>query len=333
MSRNDITFIENLRDGGAISPLKQIFKTYFMNKPQFVINSLEIKPDYGMFSIEPLEQGFGHTLGNAMRRILLTSLKGAGVSFVRIEGVKHQFTTLEGMKEDIVELILNLKQLRVKYDGSEPIEMDLTSKGNLVTAADIEAPSEVEIINKDLILAHLADSKKKLKATITVESGYGYVLAEERKSNTVGIIPLDTSYTPVLRAKFDVKQTRVGGRTDFDNLIMEIWTDGTVDPKTALLEAAKVLQSYLDQIINPVLPEVKTTEDINPQEMEVMRLTVEELDLPTRIANALRKGGYETVADLAKAKREDIAKVKNLGGKSVDIVIEKIKEKGVDFAQ
>jgi len=304
-----------------------------MNNPQFTIKPLEVKSDYGMFSIEPLEQGFGHTLGNSLRRTLLSSLKGAGVSFVRIDGIKHQFSSLEGMKEDVVEFLLNLKQLRVKYSGEEPIEMELDATTDVITAADIQVPSEVEIINKDLVLAHLSDGKKKLKATITVESGLGYVLAEERKTNTVGIIPLDTSYSPVLRAKFDVKQTRVGGRTDFDNLIMEIWTDGTIEPMTALTEAAKVLQSYLEQIINPVLPEVTEKEEINPAEQEVMRLTVEELDLPTRIANALRKGGFETVADLAKASREDIAKVKNLGGKSVDIVIDKIKEKGVSIAQ
>jgi len=304
-----------------------------MNKPQFAIKPIQVESDYGMFSIEPLEQGFGHTLGNALRRSLLTSLRGSGISFVKIDGVKHQFSTLEGMKEDVVELILNLKQLRIKYEGQEPIEMDLVSNGDVVTAADIEAPAGVEIINKDLVLAHLTGEKKKLKATITVESGYGYVLAEERKSNTVGIVPMDTSYSPVLRAKFDVKQTRVGGRTDYDNLIMEIWTDGTMEPLTALVEAARVMQGYLDQIINPVLPEVSEKVEINPQEQEVMRLTVEELDLPTRIANALRKGGYETVADLARATREDIAKVKNLGGKSVDIVIDKIKEKGVTIAQ
>jgi DNA-directed RNA polymerase subunit alpha len=303
-----------------------------MNKPQFAIKPIEQTADYGMFSIEPLEQGFGHTLGNALRRTLLTSLRGAGVSFVRIDGVKHQFSSLEGMKEDVVELLLNLKLLRVRYEGTEPVEMDLVSKGDVVTAADIDVPSDVEIINKDLVLAHLNESKK-LKATITVESGFGYVLAEDRKSSTVGVVPLDTSYSPVLRAKFDVKQTRVGGRTDYDNLIMEIWTDGTVEPQTALMDAAKVLQGYLDQIINPVLPEVAEKIDANPAEQEVMRLTVEELDLPTRIANALRKGGYETVADLSKATREEIAKVKNLGGKSVDIVIDKIKEKGVDIAQ
>ncbi len=303
-----------------------------MNKPQFVIKPIEQSADYGMFSIEPLEQGFGHTLGNALRRTLLTSLKGSGVSFVRIDGVKHQFSSMEGMKEDVVELLLNLKQLRVRYTGTEPIEIDLVSKGNVVTAADIDAPSDVEIINKDLVLAHLNDGKK-LKATVTIESGYGYVLAEDRKSSTVGVVPMDTSYSPVLRAKFDVKQTRVGGRTDYDNLIMEIWTDGTVEPQTALIEAARVMQGYLDQIINPILPEVAERVETNPAEQEVMRLTVEELDLPTRIANALRKGGYETVADLSKATREEIAKVKNLGGKSVDIVIDKLKEKGVDIAQ
>jgi DNA-directed RNA polymerase subunit alpha len=302
-----------------------------MNKPQFAINAVESHDDYAKLSIEPLEQGFGHTLGNALRRTLLTSIKGAGVSQVKIDGVKHKFSSLDGMKEDIIELLLALKELRVKYEGDEPIELQLESNKPEVTAAEIKTPPEVEILNKDLVLAHLSDKKKKIKATITVESGYGYILAEERKISTLGVIPLDTSFSPVLRAKFDVRETRVGGRTDLDNLIMEIWTDGTVDPQSALEQTAATLLSYFDQIVNPVLPEVEEKEEIDPQEQETMRLTVEELDLPTRIANALRKGGYETVENLSKASQEDISKVKNLGGKSVEIVIEKLKDKGVSL--
>jgi DNA-directed RNA polymerase subunit alpha len=301
-----------------------------MMKPQFAIKAIEDKNDYAQFSIEPLEQGFGHTIGNALRRTLLTSIKGSAISQVKIDKVKHKFSTLEGMKEDIVEFILNVKQIRVKSDSNDPVEIHLEVEGvKEVTAGDIETPAGVEIVNKDLVLAHLTTDKAKLKAVLTVETGYGYTLAEDRKTTTLGVIPLDTSYSPIVRVKYDVKETRVGRRTDFDNLIIDIWTDGTIKPQDAVKEAAQTLISYFDQIVNPVLPEVKEETVEDPRELEVMRLTVEELDLPTRIANSLRKGGFQTVKDLSQASKEDIAKVKNLGGKSVDIVVQKLTEKGI----
>ena len=299
-------------------------------KPQFVIKPLIDEGDHAKFSIEPLEQGFGHTLGNALRRTLLTSIKGSAVASVRIDGAKHRFTELEGVKEDVVEFLLQLKQLRIKYEGEEPIDLKLEASGKgEVTAADIETPAGVEIINKDLVLAHLTSDKSKIKAILTVETGLGYKLAEERRTSTLGVIPLDTAYSPVMRVKYDIKETRVGRRTDYDNLVMEIWTDGTISPKDAIVKAAETLILYFDQIVNPVIEEKEETIEESPQEQEVMKLTVEELDLPTRIANSLRKGGFKTVKDLASVSRDEIAKVKNLGNKSVDIVIEKIAEKGV----
>jgi len=303
-----------------------------MMKPQFAVKPMVEENDYAKLSIEPLEQGYGHTIGNALRRTLLSSIKGSAVSQVRIDGVKHRFSTLEGMREDIVDFILQVKQLRVKYDGDEPIEMKLEVNGKEeVLASDIEVPAGVEIINKDLVLAHLTGEKTKLKATLTVESGFGYQLSEERKVTTLGVIPLDTAFSPVTRVKYEVKATRVGRRTDFDNLIMDVWTDGTVAPTEAVKKAAQTLIGYFDQIVNPIVTEEPEEEEENGQESEVMRLTVEELDLPTRIANSLRKGGFKTVKDLASATREDIAKVKNLGSKSVDVVIEKLNEKGVSL--
>lgn len=305
-----------------------------MNQTEFYIKTIKDEGSYGQLSIQPLERGFGHTIGNALRRVLLTSIKGAAVTQVKISGVKHQFSTLDGMKEDVIELILNLKKLRVKYDGDQAVELHLDVNGEKeVTAADIEANSEVEIVNPDLVLAHLTSDKAKLKLTITIESGYGYSLAEERKVDTIGVIPLDSQYSPILRVKYDVKETRVGRRTDFDNLIMDIWTDGTIEPQQALIQASQILINHFNQILNPVVPQVEEEPVADPKELEVMRLTVEELDLPTRIANALRKGGFETVKDLSKAKRGEIAKVKNLGAKSVDIVIEKLVQKGVNFIE
>ena len=303
-----------------------------MNQPEFIIKPIKQDNSYARLSIQPLERGYGHTIGNALRRVLLSSIKGAAISQVRITGVKHQFSTLAGMKEDVIELILNIKQIRVKYQGDKPTEIRLDISGKkVVTAADIEAHSEVEIVNPDLVLANLTTDKSKLKIIMTVESGYGYSLAEEKESDTVGIIPVDSNFSPILRVKYDVKETRVGRRTDYDNLIIDIWTDGTTNPQDAIIEASQLLVSHFNQIINPIVPEVIEEPTQNPQELETMRLTVEELDLPTRIANALRKGGYETVKDLSQASKEDISKVKNLGGKSVDIVIEKLTQKGVSL--
>ncbi len=301
-----------------------------MNKQTFTLKTVDSRNDYAEVVIEPLVQGFGHTLGNSLRRTLLSSIKGAAISQVKIDEVRHQFATLRGMKEDIVEFILNVKQLRVKYDGDDPIEMRLSKTGpGEVKASDIEVPSGVEIINDDFVLANLSDSKSSLKVIFTVESGYGYSTAESRKTNTIGLIPLDTSFSPILRVKFDVRETRVGNRTDFDKLIMKVWTDGSVVVEDAIVEASKFLMSFYEQIINPVIIEEEPVDLVAPEIQEVMRLTVEELDLPTRIANALRKGGYKTVEDLSNAKKDEVAKVKNLGGKSVHIVMDKLEKKGV----
>jgi DNA-directed RNA polymerase subunit alpha len=301
-----------------------------MLNPQFAIKATEATESFAKLEFEPLESGYGHTVGNALRRTLLTSIKGAAITKVKIDKVKHKFSTLDGMKEDVVELILNFKQIRVKYSGEKPIEIHLDVSGKKeVKAGDIECPSEVEIANKDLVLARLTTAKAKLKAVITVEAGYGYELAQEKEVTTVGVIPLDSAFSPVRRVKYEVRQTRVGRRTDFDKLILDIWTDGTVEPQDAVLEAANTLIAYFNQIVNPIIPEVKEEIQEDPKELEIMRLTVEELDLPTRIANALRKGGLKTVKDLSEAKQEDIAKVKNLGTKSVKIVIEKLAAKGV----
>lgn len=305
-----------------------------MLKPQFKVTAEKETVDYGKFVIEPLEQGYGHTVGNALRRCLLTSLSGAAVTEASIDGVRHQFTTLSGMKEDIVEFILNVKQLRIKYSGDKEVELKLEAKGpGEVTAKDIKTPAEVEIINKDLVLAKLADSKAKLKVTLRVSSGMGYSPMEERKITTVGVIPVDAAFSPVTRVNYQVVSTRVGRRTDFDKLVMEIWTDGTVEPHEALDRAAETLVGYFKQVYDPTFEKKEKEEQVSLEDQEVLRLTVEELDLPTRIANALRKGGYKTVKDLKSAKRTDIAEVKNLGAKSVEVVVKTIKDKGIELAE
>lgn len=306
-----------------------------MLKPQFRITAKKEKTDYGKFELEPLEQGYGMTVGNALRRCLLSSLPGASVVEVEIDGVRHQFTGLAGMKEDIVELILNIKQLRFKYDQEKEVQLTLETRGpKEVTAKDIKTPAGVEILNKDLVLANLADKKSKLKMKLKVVLGMGYSLVEERKVTRVGVIPIDAAFTPVLKVNLKVQSTRVGRRTDFDKLIMEIWTDGSIKPKTALEDSARILVSYFKQIYEPTFIKKKESqEEISFKDKELLNLTVEELDLPTRIANALRKGGYKTVKHLKLTKKEEIAKVKNLGSKSVETVVAVLKEKGIEIGE
>lgn len=301
-------------------------------KPTFKIKPLEEKPDYARFVLEPLDQGYGHTVGNALRRCLLTSLLGAAITRIKIEGARHQFSTIPGLKEDTIEFILNLKQIKIDYKGSKEAKAVLEAKGpGEVKAGDIKTPAGVKIINKGLKLATLADRKAKLNVKIWINSGYSYSPAEERKSTTLGIIPIDAIFTPIIRVDYKVEAMRVGRRTDFDKLILEIWTDGTVKPKKTLEKSAKVLANFFKQIYSPVFEKEKV-EEKKVEDDEVLKLTVEELNLPTRIANALRRGGYGTVKDLTKANKEDIAKVKNLGKKSIDAIIEKLAEKGVKIA-
>lgn len=291
-----------------------------MIDPLFQIKKAQETADYGQFVIEPLEQGYGNTLGNTLRRVLLTSLPGAAVTQVKITGVKHQFSALEGLREDIIEFILNLKQLRIKYEGEKPAKLTLDVSGpREVKATDIKTPAKVEIINKDQVLGNLANKKSKLKAEMVVESGFGYSPAEERKSEKLGVIPVDASFSPIKKVNYKVEATRVGRRTDLDRLIFEITTDGTIKPSEALKNSANILVAYFSQVVSPKkAPKVKKKESITP--LATLELTVEELDLPTRIANALRKGGYGTLGDLTAASREDLTKVKNLGEKSIKVV-------------
>lgn len=303
-----------------------------MNEPRFKIKTLEEKNDYGRFAIEPLEQGYGHTIGNALRRVLLTSLPGAAVVSVKIDGVRHQFQTLSGLKEDIIQLILNLKKLQVKITEEKEGILTLNAKGQgEITAADIECPSNVEIINKDLVLANLTDKSTKLNIEIKVQKGYGYQLADEQEIKEVGLIPIDASFTPIPRVNYTVEATRVGRMTNFDKLLLEIWTDGTIKSSEALKEAAKILTSCFMQIYEPkALDEENTTVAVTPTVSdEILKMTIEELDLPTRIFNALRNGNIETVGQLLGTPKKDLIKIKNLGAKSVSLVEDKLREKGV----
>lgn len=301
-----------------------------MNKPIFEVKKVSKEKNYGKFIISPLEQGYGNTLGNALRRVLLTSLPGASATSLKIAGVKHQFSTLKGMKEDVVEFILNLKKVRFSYEGKKPAKASISVKGpGEVKAKDIKVDPLVKVENPEMVLAVL-NKGMKLDAKIEIESGVGYSPAEDRKKSEIGLIPLDAVFSPIKRVNYKVEETRVGRFTNFDRLVLEIWTDGSVSPKDALVIASKILVSYFNQIVTPrIIKKVVPKQDTGLG--LVGKLSVEEIGLPTRVANALVKSGHETVEELTSAKRSDLVKVRNLGEKSVRIIEAALGEKDLSL--
>jgi DNA-directed RNA polymerase subunit alpha len=308
---------------------------YPVMNPVFEVSEASSTDRQATLVIEPLENGYGHTLGNAIRRILLTSLPGVAVTLIKIDGVDHQYTGMEGISEDIIEIILNIKSLRIKSTTSSEegiIRLNASGAGE-ITAADIKCDAGFEVVNKDQVIATLTKGKT-LDIEMTVKSGLGYEMSTGKETAVVGEIPVDALFSPVTKVSYKVEATRVGRRTDYDRIVLDITTDGTITPAEALSKAAMVLAKQATQIFDPVLPEVEVEEDtLSPEEAETLRLTVEELDLPTRIANALRKGGFETVGNLQGAPRDVIAKVKNLGEKSVDVINDALGKKGVSLGE
>ncbi|MBI3342576.1 DNA-directed RNA polymerase subunit alpha [Candidatus Gottesmanbacteria bacterium] len=302
-----------------------------MQEPTFKIKTEVDKPDYGLFVIEPLEQGYGQTLGNSLRRVLLTSLPGSAITSVKIVGVQHQFSTVPGLKEDVVEFLLNLKKVRLVLPSDEPVTLSLSKKGpGEVTAGDLEATAGVTVVNPDIVLGTLADKKALLELEVTAEKGFGYVAADEKKVSEIGRIPVSALFSPITRVNYRVEATRVGRITNFDKLIIEVWTDGTMLPLDALKEGAKILVSYFFQIVEPKAAGIAESVAVSPTVSdEVLKMRIEELDIPTRIVNALANGGIETVGQLLGTPRTDLMKIKNLGAKSLSLVEEKLREKGV----
>lgn len=301
-----------------------------MIEPNFIVKPEAEQDGYGRFVIEPLDQGYGHTLGNSLRRVLLTSLKGAAVTRIKIDGVKHQFSTLTGLKEDVVQLILNIKKIRFKLFTEGPVTVKLSVKGpKKVTAADIES-SDVEVINKDLYLCELTSSKTKLSIDLTVESGYGYVTSEEFEvKKELNTILVDALFSPVVRVNYRVEATRVGRMTNLDKLVLEIWTDGSITPFDAIKEASRILVSYFLQVYEP---KAKATEGVAVTPTiseEILKMTLEELDLPTRIVNALHNGGIDTVGQLLGTQKKELYKIKNLGAKSITTIESMLRDKGI----
>ena len=289
--------------------------------------------DFGRFIIEPLDQGFGHTLGNSLRRTLLGSLPGAAVTQVKIAGARHQFSTLSGMAEDVVELVLNLKGVRLILNSDKPQKLTVDVKGpKEVKAKDIGKAAGVEVVNGDLVIAHLADSKSKLSAQLVVEKGQGYSLASDRQSNEIGVIPIDANFSPVDKVNYFVEPTRVGRLTNFDKLTVEVTTDGTIKPSEALKQAAKILVDHFAIILQPQTGTKKKKVEEKKAAItdDILNASLEELDLPVRLTNSLKTGKISTIGDFLSRDRKEVLKMKNMGPKSVALVDEKLKERGVE---
>ena len=307
-------------------------------KPNIDIVEISEDKKYGKFVVEPLERGYGTTLGNSLRRIMLSSLPGAAVSQVNIDGVLHEFSSIPGVKEDVTEIIMNIKSLAIKNDSSsnEPktAYIEMTGDG-VVTAADIKTDADVEILNPDQVIATLnggADSRLNMELTIT--KGRGYVSSDKNKKEDtpIGVIAIDSIYTPVERVNLAIENTRVGQITDYDKLTLEVYTNGTLAPDEAISLAAKVLNEHLNLFIN--LSEVALNADVMVEKevnekVKVLEMNIDELELSVRSYNCLKRAGINTVEELTNRTPEDMMKVRNLGKKSLEEVLNKLKELGL----
>lgn len=301
---------------------------------KFKVTSEKEKDHQATIALEPLEQGYGHTLGNSLRRCLLTSLPGAAITSIKVSGASHQFSTLSGVVEDVIQVILNLKKVRVKIYGEGPIRLTLQKSGKgEVKAKDIDCLGAGEVINPDLHIATLTDAKAKLQIDMTAEMGVGYSMADERKSNEIGVIPIDAIFTPVLSVNYVVDQTRVGRRTDFDKLNLDITTDGTISPMEALIEAAKIMSGYFHQIYDPQVENEVKEDSGSILSEDTLKSSVEELDLPVRISNALKAIDIDTIGKLITTPRGQLMKAKNLGAKSLSLISEKLSERGLSLSE
>lgn len=313
-----------------------------IEKPKIEIAEISEDNRYGKFICEPLERGYGTTFGNSLRRMLLSSLEGAAITSIRIDGVLHEFSTIPGVRDDVTNIVLNLKELCLKMAGNEPriIRIDVEGEKE-VTAADIICYADIEILNPDLHIATVNEDGK-LKIEMTVERGRGYVPADKNKKpdDTIGVIPIDSIFSPVKRVNYTVQDTRVGNVTDYDRLILEVWTDGSLRPEEAVSKAAGILVMHLKLFQNmDGLPEEEEEEEATfPEEEEddsskVLDMTIEDLDLSVRSFNCLKRANINTVADLAEKTEDDMMKVRNLGRKSLEEVKKKLEELGLTLKQ
>ena len=312
------------------------------NKPKIEIAEISEDKKYGKFVVEPLERGYGTTLGNSLRRIMLSSLPGAAVSQVKIDGVLHEFSSIPGVKEDVTEIIMNVKSLAIRNtsdsEEAKVAYIDFEGEG-IVTAAEIQCDPDIEILNPDVVIAHLnggADSKLYMELTIT--KGRGYVSADKNKNDElpIGVIAVDSIYTPVERVNLTVENTRVGQITDYDKLTLDVFTNGTLAPDEAVSLAAKVLSEHLSLFIdlseNAKSAEIMVETESDEKE-KVLEMNIDELELSVRSYNCLKRAGINTVEELCNRTSEDMMKVRNLGRKSLEEVLAKLKELSLELNQ
>lgn len=307
-----------------------------IEKPKIEIVEISEDNKYGKFVVEPLERGYGITVGNALRRILLSSLPGASVKSIKVDGVLHEFSTIPGVKEDVTEMILSLKELSIKMNGEGNRTLKIEAQGQgAIKGEDIICPPDVEVLSKDLHIATL-DKDAKLNMEIYIGKGRGYVPAETNKTEDmpIGVIPVDSIYTPVEKVSYKVENTRVGQITDYDKLILEVWTNGSINPQEGISLGAKILVEHLNLFIN-LTEHVGNVEIMVEKEEDkkekVLEMTIEELDLSVRSYNCLKRAGINTVEDLNSKSEEDMMKVRNLGKKSLEEVIQKLAELGLNL--
>jgi DNA-directed RNA polymerase subunit alpha len=308
-------------------------------KPNIEVCEISEDNKYGKFTLEPLERGYGTTLGNSLRRIMLSSLPGAAVSQIKIAGVQHEFTTIPGVKEDVTEIVMNIKDLAIrnnsKTDEAKIAYIDFSGEG-IVTAADIQVDQDIEIINPDLVIAHLDNADSKFYMELTITRGRGYVSAEKnaQENLAVGVIPIDSIYTPVERVNIQIENTRVGQITDYDKLTVEVFTNGAIKPDEAISLAAKVLSEHLSLFIN-LSENAKTAEVMVEKEDDdkekVLEMNIDELELSVRSYNCLKRASINTVEELISKTPEEMMKVRNLGRKSLEEVFAKLKELGLEL--
>ncbi|MDE5967324.1 MAG: DNA-directed RNA polymerase subunit alpha [Lachnospiraceae bacterium] len=307
--------------------------------PKIEISEMSDDNKYGRFVVEPLERGYGTTLGNSLRRIMLSSLPGSAVSSIQIKGVLHEFSSIPGVKEDVTEIVMNIKELAIKNNSAtnEPKQayIDFSGEG-VVTAADIHVDSDIEIINPDLVIATLSGADAKLDMELTITKGRGYVGSDKNKSEdqAIDVIAIDSIYTPVERVNMSVENTRVGQVTDFDKLTLDVYTNGTLAPDESVSLAAKVLSEHLNLFIdlseNAKSAEVMVEQEEN-EKVKALEMSIDELELSVRSFNCLKRAGINTVEELINKTPEDMMKVRNLGRKSLEEVLEKLKELGLSL--
>ena len=306
-----------------------------IEKPRIETEELTEDGKHGRFVVEPLERGFGNTLGNSLRRVLLSSLEGCAVTSIKIDGVLHEFSTIPGVKEDVTEIVLNMKSVVAKLYETSPKVVEISAQGPcVVTAGDIKCDSEVEILNPEQHIATLGEDAK-LNMEITIDKGRGYIPAERNKlisgNNVIGVLPIDSIYTPVLKVNYTVDNTRVGQITDYDKLTLDVWTNGVINAQEAVSLAAKVLTEHLNLFVNlsdkASSAEVMVGKDDKGKE-KILEMTIEDLDLSVRSFNCLKRAGINTVEDLINKSEEDMMKVRNLGRKSLEEVIQKLNSLG-----